>query len=50
MISAIVLAGGRGKRMNYHKSKQFIEIKGKPVLVYTLEKFIYNKSKLKARP
>ena len=30
--------------MNYHKSKQFIEIKGKPVLVYTLEKFIYNKS------
>ena len=44
MISAIVLAGGRGKRMNYHKSKQFIEIKGKPVLVYTLEKFIYKKS------
>ena len=44
MISAIVLAGGRGKRMNYHKSKQFIEIKGKPELVYTLEKFIYNKS------
>ena len=44
MISAIVLAGGRGKRMNYHKSKQFIEIKGKPVLLYTLEKFIYNKS------
>ena len=44
MVSAIVLAGGRGKRMNYHKSKQFIEIKGKPVLVYTLEKFIYNKS------
>lgn len=44
MISAIVLAGGRSKRMNYHKSKQFIEIKGKPVLVYTLEKFIYNKS------
>ena len=44
MISAIVLAGGWGKRMNYHKSKQFIEIKGKPVLVYTLEKFIYNKS------
>ena len=44
MISAIVLAGGRGKRMNYHKSKQFIEIKGKPVLVYTLEKFIYNKN------
>ena len=44
MISAIVLAGGRGKRMNYHKSKEFIEIKGKHVLVNTLEKFIYNKS------
>ncbi|MCQ2968576.1 MAG: 2-C-methyl-D-erythritol 4-phosphate cytidylyltransferase [Clostridium sp.] len=44
MISAIVLAGGKGKRMNYHRSKQFIEIKGKPVLAYTLEKFINNKN------
>ena len=44
MISAIILAGGKGKRMNSSISKQFIEIKGKPVLVYTLEKFIYNKS------
>lgn len=42
MISAIVLAGGRGKRMQSNLSKQFIEIKGKPVLVYTLEKFINN--------
>ena len=44
MVSAIILAGGKGRRMNSSISKQFIEIKGKPVLVYTLEKFIYNKS------
>lgn len=44
MISAIILAGGKGKRMNYEKSKQFILIKEKPVLVYTLEKFINNKN------
>ena len=44
MISAIILAGGKGKRMNSSISKQFIEIKGKPVLAYTLEKFIDNKS------
>ena len=43
MISAIVLAGGRGKRMNYHKSKQFIEIKGKPIIYYTIKKFNDNK-------
>ena len=44
MISAIILAGGKGKRMNYERSKQFILIKEKPVLVYTLEKFINNKN------
>lgn len=40
MISAIILAGGRGKRMGSKVSKQYIEIKGKPILYYTLKKFI----------
>ena len=37
MISAIILAGGKGKRMNSSVSKQFIEVKGKPILYYTLK-------------
>lgn len=40
MVSAIILAGGRGKRMESEVSKQYIEIKGKPILYYTLKKFI----------
>lgn len=40
MISAIVLAGGKGKRMCADMSKQFIEINAKPILYYTLSKFI----------
>lgn len=40
MVSAIVLAGGKGKRMGLKVSKQFIELKGKPILYYTLKKFI----------
>lgn len=44
MISAIILAGGKGKRMGSDISKQYIEIKGKPILYYTLKKFIDNKN------
>ena len=44
MNSAIILAGGRGKRMGYSISKQFIELKGKPILYYTLKKFIDNEN------
>ncbi|MDZ5038469.1 2-C-methyl-D-erythritol 4-phosphate cytidylyltransferase, partial [Clostridium perfringens] len=40
MISAIILAGGKGKRMSSKISKQYIELKGKPILYYTLTKFI----------
>lgn len=40
MITAIVLAGGKGKRMGSKISKQYIELKGKPILYYTLTKFI----------
>lgn len=37
---AIVFAGGTGKRMNTKsKPKQFLELHGKPILVYTLEAF-----------
>ena len=38
----ILLAGGSGKRMQSEIPKQFIEVKGKPIIVYTLEKFQNN--------
>lgn len=44
MISAIILAGGKGKRMGYPISKQFIELKGKPIIYYTIKKFSENKN------
>ena len=37
--TAIVLAGGRGKRMNSAVPKQFLMIKDKPVLYYSLKAF-----------
>ena len=37
--TAIVLAGGRGKRMNSSVPKQFLMIKDKPVLYYSLKAF-----------
>lgn len=40
MVSAIILAGGRGTRMGSDISKQFIEVDGKPILYYTLNTFI----------
>ena len=43
MISAIILAGGKGKRMGSAISTQFIDIKGKPIIYYTLKKFSENK-------
>lgn len=37
---AIIFAGGTGTRMNTKsKPKQFLELHGKPILVYTLEEF-----------
>lgn len=35
----IILAGGVGSRVGADKPKQFIEILGKPVIVYTIEAF-----------
>lgn len=40
MNIAVIFAGGTGKRINSRSvPKQFLEVHGKPVLVYTLEKF-----------
>jgi 2-C-methyl-D-erythritol 4-phosphate cytidylyltransferase len=36
---AIILAGGSGERMGAGIPKQFIEVLGKPVIAYTLDKF-----------
>lgn len=39
----IIVAGGSGKRIKGNIPKQFIEVNGKPLLVYTIEKFLsYN--------
>jgi 2-C-methyl-D-erythritol 4-phosphate cytidylyltransferase len=38
-VVAIVVAAGCGKRMGRKIPKQFLEIRGKPIVVYTLEKF-----------
>ena len=35
----IIVAGGKGSRMQTDIPKQFIELRGKPVLMYTLEVF-----------
>lgn len=36
----IIVAGGTGSRMNSDVPKQLIPVKGKPVIVYTIEKFL----------
>ncbi len=36
---AIIVAGGNGSRMQSELPKQFLTINGKPILMYTLEKF-----------
>lgn len=42
MVTAIILAGGKGKRMKSDISKQYIDLNGKPILYYTIEKFKRN--------
>lgn len=39
MNTAIIVAAGLGKRFGAEKPKQFIEVFGKPLIVYTLQKF-----------
>jgi 2-C-methyl-D-erythritol 4-phosphate cytidylyltransferase len=38
-VSVVIPAAGKGSRMNANKDKQFIKIKGKPVLALTIEAF-----------
>lgn len=38
--AVIITAGGSGKRMGYKTKKQFLEIAGKPILFWTLERFL----------
>ena len=37
--TAVVLAAGRGTRMGTQTAKQYLELQGKPILVYALEVF-----------
>jgi len=39
MNIAIIIAGGVGSRMHSEVPKQFIEVNGKPIIIYTLEAF-----------
>lgn len=40
MVTALIFAGGTGQRMNARaKPKQFLELHGKPIILYTLEHF-----------
>lgn len=39
MNVAIILAGGRGTRMGSDVPKQFVEVLGRPILSYTIERF-----------
>lgn len=42
MNIAVILAGGIGKRLGAGKPKQFVELCGKPMILYSME--IYQKS------
>jgi 2-C-methyl-D-erythritol 4-phosphate cytidylyltransferase len=43
----IIVAGGTGTRMKTDLPKQFIHIKGKPVVIHTIQKFLEYDSSLK---
>ena len=40
MVYGVILAGGVGSRMGGDKPKQYITVKNKPIIIYTIEKFI----------
>ena len=40
--TAVVLSAGQGKRMGTAVSKQYIELRGKPIIYYTLKVFQYS--------
>lgn len=39
---AVIVAAGKGKRMRTNINKQFIEVKGKPILYYSIKAFSAN--------
>lgn len=43
-VSAVIVAGGRGKRMGSNINKVFLNLKGKPILYYSLKTFSQNKN------
>ena len=38
-VAVIITAGGKGERFGGEIPKQFIELKGKPIIIHTIEKF-----------
>ncbi len=42
MVVAVILAGGVGSRLGKGIPKQFVEVLGKPIMAYTIEKFENN--------
>lgn len=39
MVYGVILAGGVGSRMGGEKPKQYLTVKDKPIIIYTIEKF-----------
>lgn len=44
---ALIVAGGKGTRIKSILPKQFIELNGKPILLYTIEAFLRYSNKIK---
>lgn len=40
MVYGVILAGGIGSRMGGEKPKQYLTVKNKPIIIYTIEKFL----------
>lgn len=40
MTYGVILAGGIGSRMGGDKPKQYLTVKDKPIIIYTIEKFL----------
>lgn len=38
-VAVIITAGGKGERFGGEIPKQFVELKGKPIIIHTIEKF-----------
>ena len=43
MTYGVILAGGIGSRMGGDKPKQYLTVKDKPIIIYTIEKFLVEK-------